>query len=105
VSILSVQRGMHDIEDELVFANHNGYIFRDSRGLESGSHDELRIVQDFVYRRSQERRFEDRLHTIWFVRQGVYSCSAVTFAFQVLYSDGQSSAIVRYKTFIQRLPG
>jgi len=84
-----VQRGMHDIDDELVFANHNGYIFHDSRGFESGSHEELKIVQDFVYRRSQERRLKDRLHAIWFVRQGVYSCSVVTFAFQVLHSDGQ----------------
>jgi hypothetical protein len=80
---------MHDIEDELVFANHNGYIFHDSRGLESGSHDELKIVQDFVSGRSRERRLKDRLHAIWFVFQGVYNYSVVTFAFQVLHSDGQ----------------
>ena len=79
--VLFVQRGMHDIEDEIVFANHNGYIFHDSRGLESGSHDELRIVQEFVYRRSQERRLKDRLHAIWFVPQGVYSRSVTTFVF------------------------
>jgi hypothetical protein len=63
---------MHNIEDEIVFANHDGYIFHDSRGLESGSEIELEIVQEFVRRRSRERRLKDRLHAIWFVPFGVY---------------------------------
>jgi hypothetical protein len=70
VTILLVQRGQHDIEDELIFTNHDGYVFHDSRGLESGSEDELKIVQDFVSRKSQERRLNDRLHVIWFVPLG-----------------------------------
>jgi hypothetical protein len=39
---------MHNIDDELVFTNHDGYIFHDSRGLEAGGEEELKIVQDFV---------------------------------------------------------
>jgi hypothetical protein len=35
--------------------------------MEAGSEDELKIVQDFVYRKSRERRLKDRLHAIWFV--------------------------------------
>jgi len=62
----SMERGMHDIEDELVFADHNGYIFHDSRGLESGSEVELEIVQEFVRRRSRARQLKDRLHAIWY---------------------------------------
>jgi hypothetical protein len=65
---------MHNIEDELTFTNHDGYIFHDSRGLESGGEQELQIVQDFVRRKSQEDRLEDRLHAIWFVPLGIYSC-------------------------------
>ena len=65
--ILLVQRGEHNIEDELIFTRHDGYVFHDSRGFEAGSEDELKIVQDFVRRRSQERRLKDRLHAIWFV--------------------------------------
>jgi hypothetical protein len=70
VTILLVQRGEHDIEDELTFTNHDGYIFHDSRGFEAGDETELKIVQDFVRRRSQEGRLGERLHAIWFVSFG-----------------------------------
>ena len=62
-----MQRGLHNIHDELVFTNHTGYVFHDSRGFEAGGEDELRIVQDFVRQKSQEKRLRDRLHAIWFV--------------------------------------
>jgi hypothetical protein len=62
-----VQRGLHNIKDELVFTKNNGYVFHDSRGFEAGGEDELKIVQDFVRRKSQEKRLNDRLHAIWFV--------------------------------------
>jgi hypothetical protein len=62
-----VQRSGHDIEDEIVFETHDGWIFHEPRGFESGSRDELKIVQDFVPRRWRERRLKDRLHAIWFV--------------------------------------
>jgi hypothetical protein len=69
---------MHDIEDELIFTNHTGYVFHDSRGLESGSEVELKIVQDFVRRRTREKRLKDRLHAIWSVLLCVYSCRFTT---------------------------
>ena len=62
-----MQRGEHDINDELIFTNHDGYIFHDSRGFEAGSKDELEVVQEFVKHKSQEKRLRDRLHAIWFV--------------------------------------
>jgi hypothetical protein len=61
-----MQRGEHDIEHELVFASHDGYVFHDSRGFEGGNKKELEIVQDFVFRKSREKRLKDRLHAIWF---------------------------------------
>jgi hypothetical protein len=61
------QRGLHDIEDEFTFTNHDGYIFHDSRGFESGSAGELKTVQEFVTRKSREKRLRDRLHAIWLV--------------------------------------
>ena len=51
-----MQRGQHDINDELIFTNHDGYIFHDSRGFEAGSKDELETIQEFVKRKSQEKR-------------------------------------------------
>ena len=61
-----MQHGDHNIEHELVFANHRGYVFHDSCGFEAGSENELKIVQDFVRRKSREGRLGDRLHAIWY---------------------------------------
>ena len=65
---------MHNIEDELTFTSHDGYVFHDSRGFEAGGEYELKIVQDFVRRKSREGRLKDRLHAIWFVPLGIYGC-------------------------------
>ena len=62
-----MQRGQHKITDELIFANHEGYIFHDSLGLESGSDEELKVIQDFVQEKVEAQRLKDRLHAIWFV--------------------------------------
>jgi len=62
----TMERGTHNIEDELTFPSHDGYVFHDSPGFEWGSVDEFRVVQDFVHRKSQERRLRDRLHAIWY---------------------------------------
>jgi hypothetical protein len=66
----ALQRGKHKIEDELVFTNHNGYVFHDSCGFEAGGKKEVEIVQDFIRRKSGERQLEDRLHALWFVPFG-----------------------------------
>jgi len=79
---------MHDVEDELVFTNHDGYIFHDSRGFEAGSKEELEIVQEFVRRKSGEKLLEDKLHAIWFVPL-VSTISNSQIPRQVLHSDGQ----------------
>ena len=68
--ILFLQRGEHDIENELTFTNHRGYVFHDSRGFEAGDGKELKIVQNFVRRKSQEKKLAKRLHVIWFVSFG-----------------------------------
>jgi len=62
----TIERGEHNIEHELMFSSHNGYVFHDSRGFEGGSEDELKAVQDFVRQRSRERLLNRRLHAIWY---------------------------------------
>ena len=71
-----MQRGLHTIEDELVFPNHDDYIFHDSRGFEAGSEHELKIFQEFVLRKLREKRLKKRLHAIWFAFPplSIYSC-------------------------------
>jgi len=77
-----LKRGLHNVEDEIIFANHEGYVFHDSRGFEAGGEDELKTVQAFVRRRSQERRLEDRLHAIWFVPLGICSSKSMKLLFR-----------------------
>jgi len=62
------QRGEHEIKDELVFSNHTGYIFHDSRGIDSecGGTKELEILQRFIQRKAIENQPQSRLHAIWF---------------------------------------
>ncbi|KAH9028960.1 hypothetical protein EDB85DRAFT_2291030 [Lactarius pseudohatsudake] len=62
----SMDRGEHRIDDELVFSNHPGYVFHDSRGIEAGGTEELETLQDFIQRKSREKRLRSRLHAIWF---------------------------------------
>ncbi len=60
------QRGEHDIEHELVFSNHTGYVFHDSRGIESGATEEVEILKEFIQSKASARRLRSRLHAIWF---------------------------------------
>ena len=45
-SLTLSQRGEHDIEHGLVFSNHTGYVFHDSRGIESGATEEVGILKE-----------------------------------------------------------
>ncbi|KAF8257554.1 hypothetical protein EI94DRAFT_1670647 [Lactarius quietus] len=62
----SVNRGEHLIDDELVFSNHEGYVFHDSKGIESGSVEELEILKDFIQRKCEEKTLAKKLHAIWY---------------------------------------
>jgi hypothetical protein len=97
--LLMIQRGEHNIEDEYTFTEHDGYVFHDSRGFEAGNEEELKIVQDFVGRRSEERQLNERLHAIWFAPFRICNCKSRDFASQVLRFDGQSSAFAGIKAF------
>ncbi|KAF8260210.1 hypothetical protein EI94DRAFT_1689891 [Lactarius quietus] len=60
------RRGEHDIDDELVFSNYQGYVFHDSRGIESGAIEELEILKAFIQRKCGEKKLRDKLHAIWY---------------------------------------
>jgi GTP-binding protein EngB required for normal cell division len=66
VLMASRERGMHDIENEMVFRNNPGFVFHDSRGFEAGGQFEFDKVKAFIVRRSKERRLRDRIHIIWY---------------------------------------
>jgi len=62
----SMDRGEHVIDDELVFSNHTGYVFHDSRGIESGGTEELETLKEFIRRKCGEKKLRDKLHAIWY---------------------------------------
>jgi len=61
------QRGKHNIEYQLTYAGSN-FIFHDSRGIEAGSEDELKIVKEFIQKRERLVDLKDQLHVIWYGR-------------------------------------
>ncbi|KAG1723321.1 hypothetical protein EDB19DRAFT_364496 [Suillus lakei] len=62
----SRERGLHDIENEMVFRHNPGFVFHDSRGFEAGGESEFNMVKAFIADRSKERDIKKRLHVIWY---------------------------------------
>ncbi|KAJ7022649.1 GTP-binding protein, partial [Mycena alexandri] len=62
----SAERGIHDIELQLIFKSNPGFIFHDSRGFESGSVEEVAKVKHFITERAATRELPDQLHAIWY---------------------------------------
>ncbi|KIJ58646.1 hypothetical protein HYDPIDRAFT_141417 [Hydnomerulius pinastri MD-312] len=62
----TAERGLHDIENEMIFKSNPGFVFHDSRGFEAGGTDELNKVKTFIAARANEKSLPDRLHAIWY---------------------------------------
>ena len=69
---LTLQRGEHDIENQMIFEGNPGFVFHDSRGFEAGGDRELKIVQRFIQQRSKARNVNKQLHVIWCVGTSIY---------------------------------
>ena len=57
-----LQRGMHDIENELIFRSNDKFVFHDSPGFEAGCKDEFLRMKEFIGDRAKTKR----LHAIWY---------------------------------------
>ncbi|KAG1798583.1 uncharacterized protein HD556DRAFT_192437 [Suillus plorans] len=66
VLMASRERGLHDIENEMVFKNNPGFIFHDSRGFEAGGASEFEKVKAFIASRSKGMKIKNQLHAIWY---------------------------------------
>ncbi|KAG9311143.1 hypothetical protein JVU11DRAFT_9058 [Chiua virens] len=62
----SRDRGMHDIENELVFRSNPNFIFHDSQGFEAGSIGEFKQMKEFVASRAKTAHLKKRVHAIWY---------------------------------------
>ena len=72
INVLTSQRGEHDIENQIIFQGNPGFIFHDSRGFEAGGARELKLVQQFIEKRSKARNVHNQLHAIWCVCTCLY---------------------------------
>ncbi|KAG6380320.1 hypothetical protein JVT61DRAFT_8429 [Boletus reticuloceps] len=59
------QRGLHNVEDELIFRSNDKLIFHDSRGFEAGSKDEFLQMKKFVADRAKTTVLKKRIAFQW----------------------------------------
>ncbi|KAI0317589.1 P-loop containing nucleoside triphosphate hydrolase protein [Amylostereum chailletii] len=64
-TVKSDKPGHHDIDTALTSKDNDRFILHDSQGFESGEKDNLKIVLDFIKRRSDMPALRDQLHAIW----------------------------------------
>ena len=65
VQLMCFKRGMHDIENEMVFRSNSGFVFHDSQGFEAGGVKEFDRMKDFVAERAKTTFLKRRIHAIW----------------------------------------
>jgi hypothetical protein len=70
-----LNQGVHNIDDPFESPMHPGLIIHDSRGYQSGSTDELRLIEKFVKKRSSKAEPTERLHAIWYVTYHLFVSS------------------------------
>lgn len=62
----SSERGLHDINNEMIFQSNTQFIFHDSRGFECGSVDETETVKRFLKTRAEAQELAEQLHAVWY---------------------------------------
>lgn len=65
VSSYSSQRGLHDIDCEMVFKSNPKLIFHDSPGFEAGREDEFEKMKNFITERANTNFLGKQIHAIW----------------------------------------
>ena len=83
-----VQRGNHNIEDELIFRSNSRFVFHDSQGFETGSVNELNLMKVFVNNRATTMKLENRIHAIWWDHGTIHSLTSKHNVIQVLHFNG-----------------
>ncbi|KAG1785336.1 GTP-binding protein [Suillus plorans] len=61
-----IDRGNHDIANEMVFKSNPGFVFHDSCSFEAGSEEEFKNMKKFISERAHATKLEERIHTIWY---------------------------------------
>ncbi|KAF8433947.1 hypothetical protein L210DRAFT_3454449 [Boletus edulis BED1] len=62
----SMGRGIHDVENELIFRSNDKFVFHDSQGFEAGSKVEFERTKKFIADRANTTYLKKRLDAIWY---------------------------------------
>ncbi|KAJ7854363.1 hypothetical protein B0H13DRAFT_2579013 [Mycena leptocephala] len=62
----SMERGEHNIENQMIFKSNPGFIFHDSCGFESGTLEETEKAKNFIKTRAASSSLAEQLHAIWY---------------------------------------
>ncbi|KAN0084354.1 hypothetical protein V8E55_007858 [Tylopilus felleus] len=60
------ERGIHNIENELMFRSNDKLVFHDSQGFEAGSEEEFLQMKKFIADRANTTMLKKRIHVIWY---------------------------------------
>ncbi|KAJ8580653.1 hypothetical protein M405DRAFT_31699 [Rhizopogon salebrosus TDB-379] len=83
----SVDRGEHEINNELVFRSNPRFVFHDSCGFEAGGEDEFKNMKRFVSERASTRNLNERIHAIWYCIPMDEYHRAITVAEEKFFSE------------------
>ncbi|KAL4067498.1 hypothetical protein V8B97DRAFT_1873691, partial [Scleroderma yunnanense] len=83
----SLERGEHNINDELIFRSNRGFIFHDSRGFKTGSEEEVRLMKKFLTDRAAAMKLEKRIHAIWYCIPLTDSARPVVAAEELFFNE------------------
>ena len=65
VQLMCLKRGMHAVENEMVFQSNADFVFHDSQGFEVGGIEEFEQMKNFVTKHASTTFLKKRIHAIW----------------------------------------
>ncbi|KAF8119954.1 hypothetical protein EV363DRAFT_1194050 [Boletus edulis] len=100
-------RGMHNVENELIFRSNVQLVFHDSLGFEAGSKDEFLQIKKFIADRAKTTILKKRLHAIWYCISMDKLDRAIQQAEEVFFEEcdpGNVPVVVLFTKFDALLP-
>ncbi|OAX34850.1 hypothetical protein K503DRAFT_774089 [Rhizopogon vinicolor AM-OR11-026] len=89
----SLDRGYHDITNELVFGSNPDFVFHDSCGFEAGGEAEFKRMKEFVLERASTTKLKERIHAIWYCIPMDEYHRAITKAEEMFFAECDTSGV------------
>ncbi|KAH0826998.1 GTP-binding protein [Lanmaoa asiatica] len=100
-------RGIHNVENELIFRSNEKLVFHDSQGFEAGREDEFLQMKRFIADRARTTILKKRIHAIWYCIPMDKLDRAIQRAEEMFFEDcdpGNVPVLVLFTKFDALLP-